>query len=208
MHRKPLAALAAALSVFVVAGLAFAHGGGPSSAQATSATFDAGTVSELKTDTCTGADGTYTRTRATYTGTATSTDARLNGPMTVRATTVYNGDTKLGVVGGHFRVGDTRGVFQAVDTDGTLAGFANGKSKSPRSGLLANLSATFDPATGFADAQLGGGSAPDTAVFVSGHCNDGHGETGPSGPSGATGATGPTGHHHKHHKHGKRGHRH
>lgn len=205
MHRKPLAALAAALSVFVVAGLAFAHGGGPSSVQATSATFDAATVSELKTDTCTGADGTSTRTRATYSGTATSTDARLNGPMTVRATTFYNADTKLGVVGGHFRVGTTRGVFQAVDTDGSLAGFANGKSKDPRGGLLANLSATFDPATGFTDASLGGGSAPDTAVFVSDHCNDGHGETGASGP---TGATGTHEQHHKHHKHGKRGHKH
>jgi hypothetical protein len=205
MHRKPLAALAAALSVFVVAGLAFAHGGGPSSVQATSATFVATTVANSKSDTCTTADGTFTRTRAMYSGTATSTDARLSGPMTVRATTFYNADTKLGVVAGQFRVGTTRGVFQAVDTDGTLAGFANGKSKSPRSGLLANLSATFDPATGFADAELGGGSPPDTAVFVSGHCNDGRGETGASGPSGATGATG---HHHKHHKHGKRSHKH
>jgi len=205
MHRKPLAAIAAALSVLVLAGMAFAHGGGPSSVQATSATFVATTVADSKSDSCTGADGTYTRTRAMYSGTATSTDARLSGPMTVRATTVYNATTKLGVVSGQFRVGTTHGAFQAVDTDGTLAGFANGKAHGHDGRLVANLSATFDPATGFADgSSFGGGSAPDTAVFVSGECPGHHsheGATGASGPSGPTGATGP--HHGKHGKHGK-----
>ena len=86
MHRKPLAAIAAALSVLALAGLAFAHGGSPSSIQATSATFMATAVADSKTDTCTGTDGTYTRTRAKYTGTATSTDARLAGAIEVRAT--------------------------------------------------------------------------------------------------------------------------
>ena len=209
MHRKPLAAVAAALSVLALAGIAFAHGGGPASVQAASATFAATTVSHSKSDTCTGADGTYTRTRATYTGTATSTDARLSGPLTVSAMTVYNESTKLGVVVGHFRVGGTRGVFQAVDSDGSLAGFANGRTRHPHGALLANLSATFDPATGFADGSLGGGSAPDTAVFLSGGCHRHEGATGPSGPSGPTGVTGTqskTGEHGRHHKHGKRSH--
>ena len=211
MHRKPLAALAAALSVLALAGFAFAHGGGPSSLQAASATFHATTVSGLKTATCTGADG-YTRTSATYKGTATSTDARLNGPLTVRATTLYNADSKLGVVVGGFRVGKTRGVFQAVDSDGSLAGFANGMTRKPRSGLLANLSATFAPSTGFDDGSLGDGSAPDTAVFVSGRCPGHHGHEGASGPSGPSGPTGVSGvsstfgkagKHGKHHKHGR-----
>jgi hypothetical protein len=215
MHRKPLAALAAALSVLALAGMAFAHGGGPSSVQATSATFVATTVADSKSDTCTGADGTYTRTRANYTGTATSTDARLNGAMTVRATTVYNADTKLGVVDGSFRVmttdGHTDGHFRGVDTDGSLAGFADGSAKAhgPHGRLLANLSATFDPTTGFAAGSLGGGSAPDTAVFVSGACPEHHGHegaSGASGPSGPTGAAGPHERHHSHHKHGKRRH--
>ena len=148
MHRKPLAALAAALSVFALAGLAFASRRRPELGSGHLGDFDAATVSDLMTDTCTGADGTYTRTRATYTGTATSTDARLNGPMTVRATTVYNADTKLGVAGGHFRVGATRGRFQAVDPDGIAGGLratAMGDGLPRRGGLLANLSAPFDP---------------------------------------------------------------
>src|SRR4051794_41891260 len=81
MHRKPLAAIAAALSVLVLAGMAFAHGGGPSSVQATSATFVAPTGADSKSDTCTGADGTDTPTRARDTGMATSTDARPAGAV-------------------------------------------------------------------------------------------------------------------------------
>lgn len=211
MHRKPLAALAAALSVLAVAGIAFAHGGGPSSIQATSATFGADTVSDVHSSSCTGADGTYVRTRAKYTGAATSTDPRLNGTLEVRASTVYNTTTNLGVVDGRFRVttagGHTDGRFRAVDTNGSLAGFAEGRAKDVHANLLANLSATFDPATGFEDGQLGGGSAPDTAVFVSGHCD--RGSTGPTGATGATGATGKAGkfgkagHHGRHGRHGK-----
>jgi hypothetical protein len=198
MHRKLLAAVAAALSVLAVAGIAFAHGGVTSSIQATSATFDAATVSKLKSDSCTGADGTYVRTRATYTGTATSTDARLNGALQLRATTVYNTTTNLGVVDGRYRVtttgGHTDGHFRAVDNNGSVTGFADGNAKGhPHAKLLANLSATsFDPATGF-DGQLGSGSADQSAVFVSGHCQK---------AGGPTGATGPTGAHGPHHKHG------
>jgi hypothetical protein len=206
MHRKPLAALAASLAVLAVAGIAFAHGGGPGSIQATSATFDAGTVSGLKSTSCTGADGTYVRTRAWYSGTATSSDARLNGKLRMQANTVYNTSTKLGVVTGSFRVktatGHTGGFFQAVDNDGSLAGFADGSARHGRARLLANLSATFAPADGFSDGKLGKGSSDDTAVFVAGRCH--RGSTGPSGASGATGPTGDVSALAKHRKHRKR----
>jgi hypothetical protein len=223
MHRKPLAALAAALSLLALAGIAFAQGGSPSSIQSTSATFMATTVAGSKSDTCTGTDGTYTRTRARYTGTATSTDARLSGAIEVRANTVYNADTKLGVVDGSYRIktaaGHTNGHFRAVDTDGSLAGFADGNAAKtePHAKLLANLSASFDPATGFSAANLGSGNSTDTAVFVSGKCPEPkpkpkpHGHKGASGPSGPTGATGPkgkAGNHGKHGKHGKPKHKH
>jgi hypothetical protein len=174
MPRKPLVALAASVFALVVAGLALAHGGGPGSVQAVSATFDAATVSDLHAGTCTGADGTYTRPNATYTGTATSSDARLNGTLTVRARTFYNATTTLGVVEGHFRVenadGHTDGKFVAVDTNGTLDGFLGGRAHGPHAGLLGGFTATFDPAAGFSGGQLGTGSPTNAAVFVSGHC--------------------------------------
>ncbi len=197
MPRKPLAALAASVSALVVAGFALAHGGGPGSVQAASATFDAATVTDLHSGTCTGADGTYTRTKATYTGNATSSDARLNGTLTVRAKTFYNADTNLGVVEGQFRVenadGHTNGKFVAVDTHGTLDGWLGGRAHGPHAGLFGGFSATFDPTAGFSGGQLGTGSSTNAAVFVSGHCGGDDDEQG----------SGDGQKHQKHTKHGK-----
>ena len=184
MPRKPLAVLAASVSALAVAGLALAHGGGPSSVQAASATFDAATVTDLHSGTCTGADGTYTRTKATYTGNSVSSDARLNGTLTVKARTLYNSTTGLGVVQGRFRVdnadGHTAGKLMAVDSAGSLDGFVGGWSMGPHAGLVGSLTATFDPATGFSEGQLGTGSSTNAAVFVSGRCggDDGVGSGG------------------------------
>jgi hypothetical protein len=176
MLRKPLAVVVVTAVVLAAAGLALAHGGAPNSLQAASATFDATTVSRLKSSSCTGSDGSYTRTRATYSGTATSDDGRLNGQLVVRALSVYNTDTKLGYVMGRYVVsndsGKTLGWFQAVDTDGSVSGFTNGLSRSPRAWMLGTLSASFDPAAGFSDGQLGAGSSDGAAVFASGHCGD------------------------------------
>jgi hypothetical protein len=194
MPRKPLAVLAASVSALAVAGIGLAHGG-PGSVQAALATFDAATVTDLHSGTCAGADGTYTRTKATYTGNSLSPDARLNGTLTVKARTFYNSTTGLGVVQGRFRVdnadGHTAGKFMAVDTAGSLDGFVGGWSMGAHAGLVGSLTATFDPATGFSEGQLGTGSSTNAAVFVSGHCggDDGDGSGGQK--------------HHQHSKHGK-----
>ena len=206
MHRKPLAALAVSVTALALAGYALAHDGSPAS------------VTHSHSRTCTGADGTYTLTKGWYNGTATSTDPRISGPLTLRAQTFYNATTKLGTVDGTFSVktanGHTRGQFTAVDTDGTLSGFARGEARGARAHLIGNLTATFDPASGF-DGQVGSGTSDDTAVFASGRCGGHGGPSGPSGPSGASGpsgpsgATGPSGVHHKHHGHKhKHGHKH
>ena len=196
MPRKPLAALAASVSALAVAGIGLAHGG-PGSVQAASATFDAATVTDLHSGTCTGADGTYTRMKATYTGNATSSDARLNGTLTVRAKTFYNTDTNLGVVEGQFRVenadGHTNGKFVAVDTNGTLDGWLGGRAHGPHAGLVGSFSATFDPTAGFSGGQLGTGSSTNSAVFASGHCGGDDDEQG----------SGDGQKHQKHTKHGK-----
>jgi hypothetical protein len=202
MIRKPLAALVATVAVLVAAGIAFAHGGGPGSIQTASATFDATTVSNAETGSCTGSDGTYTRTKATYTGTSTSTDARLNGTLTVRARTYYNATTNLGLVQGRFRVenadGRTEGEFVGVDDNGALSGFVSGHGHEGWAHLMGPLSASFDPTTGFQGGQLGTGATAGDAVFVSGRCTDdgesGGGHDGHGGHS-KTGRHGRHGHH-------------
>ena len=136
MLRKPLAVLAATAFLLGAAGLALARGGAPNSLAPVSATFDAATVSHLRSSSCTGEDGTYTRTRATYTGTATGDDARWDGALTVRALSVYNTDTNLGYVVGRYRVATesapTVGWFQAVNTNGTLTGFTDAFARGSR----------------------------------------------------------------------------
>lgn len=205
MLRKPLAALAASLTVLALAGIALAHDEGSSTIQPVLATFSATTVSDLESSTCTGADGTYTQTKATYSGDSTSADLRLAGTLEIRAKSVYNTTTNLGYVEGKFRVenasGHTDGKLAAVDTTGALAGFMNGKMKEPKAKLFANFSASFDAATGFTAGQLGSGSSPDTAIVASGACSDEHGDKGREGEHKDKGKK----HDKKHGKHGHKG---
>ena len=45
---------------------------------------------------------------------------------------------------------DTTGAFSTVYDNGAIAGLATGRAHSPGAKIVGNLSATFDPATGFA----------------------------------------------------------
>lgn len=157
-----------------VAGVAIA--GRPSTTDPVSATFAATTVVKKNVQTCTGADGTYELTRATYSGTSSSSDPSLNGPIRIDVNSVYNTTKNLGWLNAKLRVdgptrGDkTRGSLSAVNAGGRLQGFLSGSGKAPRKHLLANVSASFASATGFAAGQLGTGTATNTAVVSSGSC--------------------------------------
>jgi len=206
MLRKPLAVLAATAFLLGAAGLAFARGGTPDSLTPVTATFDAATVSHLRSSSCEGRGGTYTRTRATYTGTATSNDARWDGPLTVHALSVYNSDTGLGYVVGRYSVatelGPTFGWFQAANTNGSLTGFTDAFMKEPKAWLMGSLSATFDAATGFSEGQLGTGNPNGAAVLASGRCGDTPSQGGDVSVF-TVDKSKPK--HHKHHKKGRRG---
>src|SRR5207248_1234477 len=106
------------------------------------------TASNVRTDTCVGTDGTYANTRGTYTGTATSTDASLNGNATIDASSVINTTTGYGVVSGRVRIDGTDGSrtvaqFDSVSTNGHIAGLAEGKGSAAWNRLVANLSADY-----------------------------------------------------------------
>ena len=75
--------IAATVLVLVGAGIAVAHDNNGKSIKQVSAAFTAGTASNVRTDTCTAADGTYASSRGDYTGTATSTEPTLNGKASV-----------------------------------------------------------------------------------------------------------------------------
>lgn len=209
MFRKPLAALAVVAAVLTVVGIALADDSAPGSTDSVAATFTAATVSDLETQTCTGSDGTYQITKASYSGDSTSSDPRLAGKVTIRVRSVYNTTKNLGWVEGKLEVDNAskksaEGNLTAVDAGGALAGFVKGKAGDPKGKLFANVSATFDSATGFMAGQLGAGSSPDTAIVASGPCVDPHADKGPKEPK--PGKAHDQGKHGKHDK-GKKHHK-
>ncbi len=165
--------IAAAAFLLVGAGVAVAHSSNAKSVRAVSATFTAKTVSELRTSTCTSPDGkTYVSTRATYTGTTTGGEWGTNVPVKIDASSLINATDKVGIVEGKLRIEGADGKrasahFTTVYSNGTVAGLAVGRS-DPDAGLVANISATFDPSSsgGFDSAKVGGQTAPGDAVLI------------------------------------------
>lgn len=165
----------AVVAALTIAGVAIA--GGPSTTNSVSATFTATTVVRQHVHTCTGADGTYEITHATYYGTSSSSDPNLNGQIRIDVKSIYNTTKSLGWLSGKLRVDNSttgdraHGNLSAVNVGGQLQGFLSGEETAPGNRLLANVSASFASATGFGAGQLGAGTATNTAVVFSGSCN-------------------------------------
>src|SRR5579884_2028582 len=170
---KRLIWIAAAGIALVGAGIAVAHGSFGKSVKQVSATFNTTTASNVRTTSCTASDGTYTTSSGRYTGAVASAEPTLNGNATIDATSVLNTTTGNGVVSGHIRIdasagGHTDASFDAVYTNGQIAGLAEGHGGPGGNGLVANLSAAFSATGGFQGGKLGGGSGGGNAVLVSG----------------------------------------
>ena len=166
-YAVPAAVAAAAL---VATGIAAAHSQRTQSTQAAAADFAATTVSQSRSSTCTGSDGTYQDTTATYTGTATSSDPRLNGPLEIRARSVVNTTEQLGWLDGTFRVRPherRRRVRVVPRRDrGRQPRRTHDRGGSHDSGkLVASVSAAFTQTGGFASGKLGSGTATGAGVF-------------------------------------------
>ena len=102
MRRKILALVAGLM--LVGAGVAVAHGFDSKAVKQVSATFTATTVSNLRTSTCTGADGSYAKSVANYSGTAVSSEPSLNGATRIEAASFVNTTTGVGTVWGNARI--------------------------------------------------------------------------------------------------------
>ena len=171
--RRPIILATAAAAALVVSGIAIATLRSTGTEQV-SATFSAPTVVRSNTHTCTGADGTYEFTHAVYSGIATSANDALAGPIEIRVVSVYNTTEKLGWVDGWYRVhNDDRrlhGRFSAVNTNGTLDGFLNGRVNMRYANLLGGFTAGYTRDGGFTSGQLGTGSATNAALLVGRPC--------------------------------------
>ncbi len=168
--------IAATALVLVGAGIAVAHEGNGKSIKQVSATFTATTASNVRTSTCTATDGTYAMARGDYTGTATGTDPTVSGNASVSAESVINTTTGFGTVDGKLRIDTADGKhtvarFDAVYSKGHIAGLAEGRGSESWNKLVANLSADYTAAGGFANGKLGGTTGGDAVEVSSGGCN-------------------------------------
>ena len=167
---RKLVWITAAIAALAGAGMAVAHGLDSKSVKSVSATFTATTASVVKTSTCTGTDGTYATTDATYTGTSISSEPSLNGSISIDTESLLNTTTNIGVVSGKIRFGSGHGndtQFEAVySPSGNIAGLATGHTQDPGTQLIANLSAAFSATGGFTSGKLGGATTGGDAVEV------------------------------------------
>jgi hypothetical protein len=165
MSRKRLALL----GLFVVAigliaaGVAAARGRGPSVESAT-ATFATPIVSQKYQVTCSVNGGdTFVATRATYTGTAESSDLRLAGALTIRAWSLVDAASGVGHVYGVFHIKGVgtgaHGTLNAALSGGKASGLARGYVRGRYGRLVASLGSTFDANAGFSDGSLGGSTS-------------------------------------------------
>jgi hypothetical protein len=172
---------AAALVALAATGIA-AAGPGPASTSIVSATFYANTLSNSHSATCTGANNDSIQVLdATFTGTATSTDSHLNGPLTIHVRSLYDSTTGSGWLNGDFRVANSAGPppvgfhghLTAVNVGGDLQGFLTGDDGMGVH-FLGNVSATFSSTDGFSSSgtpgTIGAGTATNTAIVTSGSC--------------------------------------
>jgi hypothetical protein len=130
--------------------------------QAASATFDATTVAQRWQVTCSVNGGdTFQAMKATYTGTAASSDPRLAGALTIRAWSLVDTTNGVGHVFGVFRIVGTggnraHGTLNAALASGKASGLARGFVRGRYGRLVASLGSTFDPSAGFSSGSLGG----------------------------------------------------
>ena len=165
MSRKRLVLFALpVVAALVAAGVAAAHRGAPS-VQSVTATFNATTVTQHSLTTCSVNGGdTFQATRATYTGTATSSDPRLTGALTIRAWSLVDTTNGVGHLFGTFRIvgvglDRAHGTLNAAIAGGNASGLARGFVRGRWGHIVASLGATFDPTAGFSSGSIGSGTA-------------------------------------------------
>jgi hypothetical protein len=173
----------AAVAGLVAAGIAIADPGAPASTKSVSATFyTTAQQGPSHTTTCApvGADA-YSSFEGTFTGVASSGDARLAGPVTVHVHGVFDTTQNVGSLKGDIDIqnsvpGHFHGHFKAVQVGSGVQGWIDG-NLGDGTHLMGSLTSSFSTTTGFgsqgAQASIGSGSGTNTAITWNGRC-DGH----------------------------------
>jgi hypothetical protein len=169
-----LIAGAVALAALCTAGLAVARTIDAGTVAAATATFNATSATNVRTTKCTNADGAWTEMRGRWSGMAVSTNASLNGPITLDVHALVNTTKGLGTVTGSLSIRTASGrrttaQFDAVYAGGKVAGLAKGHAPSS-SRLVANISAELPSTGGFLNGKLGATDSGQAIILGPGHC--------------------------------------
>jgi hypothetical protein len=162
MSRKRLSLFVLLAAAALIGTGAAAAGHRAPSVQAASATFNATSVAQHVVATCSVNGGdTFQATRATYTGTASSSDPRLAGALTIRAWSLVDTTNSVGHLFGFWYIkgaGPNRahGTLNAALSNGNASGLARGYLRGPWGHIVASLGSTFDPTAGFSSGSIGG----------------------------------------------------
>ena len=182
MRRFMHVALLTTAGLFVLVGIAAATGGHPQT-QDVSAAFSA-TQSRMHTRTCTEGGNTFRVTNAVWRGTATSSEPRLAGQLTITTRTVVNETTGDGWMSGTWRTRNSTvaspgsrprsnaRLSAVIDNGNHLDGLATGEARRPYSRLLGNWSATVVGTTLTGELGANAPVAPDnSALLFRGGCS-------------------------------------
>ena len=175
--RQTILAVAAVVAL-AAAGIAIA-GPGTGSSTIVSATFNATSLGNSHSQTCTAANGdAITVTDVTFTGTAASSDSRLAGPATLHITSVYDGTTNAGSLTGDVRIdsgatppppGHFHAQLTAVNVNGSVQGFLTGDAGAGAH-FTGGFSASFSTTGGFTSGSIGAGNPTNAAIITTGGC--------------------------------------
>jgi hypothetical protein len=137
-----------------------------------SATFNATSVVKSVQKSCVVNGGdTYTYTRALYSGTAASSDPRLNGPIKIYAQSMIDDTTGIGAVIGEYRINGASasgayGRIEASLSSGQASGAVRGHAFKPWGEIFAGFNGGFTASGGFTSVNVGTGSGNDTGVIL------------------------------------------
>lgn len=170
--RRPLILTLVGLTALGTAGIALGHGSDTGlKTSGVAASFTAAPAAGNASKTCTGGDGTYVISKGDWSGTATSSNARLSGTIRIRGELGVNQTTGLGWLTGRVRIDggsngstDAAGDLRAAIVNGKLTGFVSG-TVHDEGAVFGSLVASVGTA-GLTDGQLGGGTGTPAAVLI------------------------------------------
>ena len=147
----------------------------PGSASTASATGSATTKSDITTKTCSVSGQNFELTKGTFSGTASSAQALLNGPIQLKVDSwIDTSASNVGLLKAHFTIngpgpGKTDGKLDAANSNGTLSGWIDGHGPGDNH-FSGTFTGSWTKDAGFTSLSIGTSTGTNVVVVFSGKC--------------------------------------